>query len=226
MTAHAAGEALSLRDQALAALDGADLPAALGLAGQGLAALEAAGLRGGADEAAVLVALAEIEEAMGRFDDARATIAAAIAILGDAGPQDGDEDSLMLWGQAQERMAGLERTAGDFTAATARLHAVLDRASASLGEASLTVVSAANALGVAYKYASDFGAAEAAYRRAWAAADGLADPDPLLEAVLLHNLGGLAHSRGDAARGIPRPSGGRRCAPQRSETIIPMWRGT
>jgi tetratricopeptide (TPR) repeat protein len=203
MTAHAAGEALSLRDQALAALDGADLPAALGLAGQGLAALEAAGLRGGADEAAVLVALAEIEEAMGRFDDARATIAAAIAILGDAGPQDEDEDSLMLWGQAQERMAGLERTAGDFTAATARLHAVLDRASASLGEASLTVVSAANALGVAYKYASDFGAAEAAYRRAWAAADGLADPDPLLEAVLLHNLGGLAHSRGDAARGIP-----------------------
>jgi tetratricopeptide (TPR) repeat protein len=203
MATHAAGEALSLRDQALAALDGADLPAALGLAGQGLAALEAAGLRGGEDEAALLVALAEIEEAMGRFDEARTTIAAAIAILGRAGPRDGDIDSLMLWCQAQERLAGLERTAGDLTAATARLRAVLDRAAAALGEASLTVVSAANALGVAYKYASDFDAAEAAYRRAWAAAGGLADPDPLLEAVLLHNLGGLAHSRGDAAGGIP-----------------------
>jgi tetratricopeptide (TPR) repeat protein len=203
MTTAATGEALSLRDRALAALDGADLPAALGLAGQGLAALEAAGLRGGADEAAVLVALAEIQEAMGRLDDARGTIAAAITILGDAGPQDGDEDSLMLWCQAQERLAGLERTAGDFTAATTRLGTVLDRASAALGEASLTVVSAANALGVACKYASDFDAAEAAYQRARAAADGLADPDPLLEAVLLHNLGGLAHSRGDAGRGIP-----------------------
>ena len=31
----------------------------------------------------------------------------------------------------------------------------------------------------------------------------MADPDPLLEAGLLHNLGGLAHSRGDAATGIP-----------------------
>jgi tetratricopeptide (TPR) repeat protein len=203
MTTHAAGEALGLRDQALAALDGADLPAALGLAGQGLAALDAAGLRGGEDEAAVLVTLAEIEEAMGRFDEARITIAAAIVILDDAGPRDGDRDSLMLWCQAQERLAGLERTAGDLTAATARLRAVLDRASAALGETSLTVVSAANALGVAYKYASDFDAAEAAYRRAWTAAGGLADPDPLLEAVLLHNLGGLAYARGDAASGIP-----------------------
>ena len=80
---------------------------------------------------------------------------------------------------------------------------MLDRASAALGEASLTVVSAANALGVTYKYASDFAAAESAYRRAAAAAAGLTDQDPLLEAGLLHNLGGLAHSRGDAASGIP-----------------------
>ena len=100
-------------------------------------------------------------------------------------------------------LAGLERLAGDFDAAAARLGAVLDRASAAFGEASLAVVSAANALGVVYKHAADFDAAEAAYRRAMAAADGRADPDPLVMAGLLHNLGGLAHSRGDAAAGIP-----------------------
>ncbi len=35
------------------------------------------------------------------------------------------------------------------------------------------------------------------------ALDGLPDPDPLTRAGLLHNLGGLAHARGDAAAGIP-----------------------
>jgi hypothetical protein len=108
----AAREALSLRDQALAALDGGDPSVALGIVRQGLACLGAAGLRGGADEAALLVALAEIEEALGRFSDARATIAAAIAILEDAVAEDGDDDSLMLWCQAHERLAGLERLAG------------------------------------------------------------------------------------------------------------------
>ena len=198
----AAEKALGLRDQALAALDGGDPPAALPLAARGLATLEAAGLGGGPDAAALLVAVAEIEECLGRFGDAAVTIAAAITILGDAIAGGGDGDILLLWCQAQERLAGLERLAGDFDTAAARLRAVLDRAASAFGEASMAVVSAANALGVVGKYASDFDAAEAAYRRAAAALDGLDDPDPLVEAGLLHNLGGLAHSRGDAAGGI------------------------
>ena len=202
-TGTAADEALSLRDQALAALDAGSPLRALRLGTQALAALEAGGLRGGLDEAAVLIARAEIEEALDRFDDARGTITAAVAILADAVAADTDDDTVTLWCQAQERMAGLERLAGDFGVATARLRAVLDRASAALGEASLPVASAASALGVVHKHASDFDAAEAAYRRAAAAVAGMADPDPLLEAGLLHNLGGLAHSRGDAATGIP-----------------------
>jgi tetratricopeptide (TPR) repeat protein len=187
---------LSLRDRALAALDEGDPSAALAFAEQGRAALEQAGLRGG-DAAALLVALAEIDEALGRFDEASATISAAILIL------EGSDDDLILWCQAQERKASLERVAGAFDAAADRLQMVLDRASAVLGEASRAVVSAANALGVVYKYAADFDAAEVAYRRAMAAAESAGDPDPLLEAGLLHNLGGLAHSRGDAAAGIP-----------------------
>ena len=201
--ATAADKALGLRDEALTALDEGDPQGALSLISQALAALETAGLLGGLDECAVLIAHTEIEEALDRFAEARGTIAAAIVILQDAVAADADQESLMLWCQAQERLAGLERLEGDFTGAAARLRTVLERASAGFGEASLAVASAANSLGVVYKNASDLGAAEAAYRRAADAAAGLADPDPLLEAVLLHNLGGLAHSRGDAAAGIP-----------------------
>ena len=175
----AAGQALDLRDRALAALDEGDPHAALAVTGDALAVLEAAGLSSGPDAAAVLVARAEIEESLDRFGDAAATVAAAAALL-DVVAEGGDDDCLLLWCQAQERLAGLERLAGDFGAAAARLGVVLDRASAAFGEASPAVVSAANALGVVHKYAADFDAAEAAYRRAMAAADGRGDPDPLI----------------------------------------------
>src|ERR1700683_461678 len=165
------------RDRALTALDGGDPVAALAIAGEGLAMLEAAGAGGGPDGPARLVASAVTEGAAG--------------------------DSVLLCCQAQERMAGLERLAGEFDAAAARLTAAVDRAATAFGEASPAVVSAANALGVVYKYAADFDAAEKAYRRAMAAADGQGDPDPLILAGLLHNMGGLAHARGDAMGGIP-----------------------
>jgi tetratricopeptide (TPR) repeat protein len=198
-----ADEALTLRDQALAALDGGDSQAALVIAEKGLAALEAAGLGGGPDAAALLVARAEIEESLDCFAEAAATAEAAVAILEEPGLEGGDDDSLLLWCQAQERLAGLDRLVGHFASAAARLGAVLDRATAAVGEASFAVMSAANALGVVYKYASDLDAAEAAYQRAMAAAERLGEPDPLVLAGLLHNLGGLAHSRGDFTGGIP-----------------------
>ena len=199
-----AGAALTLRDQALAALDAGCPTEAIDLVTDAQAVLIWAGLGGGPDEAAVLVARAEIEEALDRFGAARATIGAAIALLGgDAGPGDADLDLLAVWCQAQERQAGLERLAGDFPAAAGRLTGVLDTASAAFGEESSAVTSAANALGVVYKYAGDFDAARAAYSRALAAAGGLADADPLTQAALLHNLAGLAHSQGDPVTGIP-----------------------
>src|ERR1700677_1539767 len=172
-----ADEALLARDRALKALDEGDPVAALRIAGEGLAVLEAAGLGGGPDAAAVLVARAEIEESLGRFGDAAATAAAALAFLEDVlaedvVAEDGAGDTLLLWCQAQERLAALERLAGDFDAAAARLSAAVDRAAAAFGEASPAVVSAANALGVVHKYAADFDAADRAYRRAMAAADG------------------------------------------------------
>ncbi|HEY2288480.1 MAG TPA: tetratricopeptide repeat protein [Streptosporangiaceae bacterium] len=205
---------LTLRDQALDAFDRGDLRAALAFADAGTAAIETAGPAGGADAAALLIARAEIEEGLDRFGAAAITIAAAIALLADGAARDGadpgeadgdgaDDDVLVLWCQAQERLAGLERLSGDIESAAARLRAVLDRAARELGETSRTVVSAANALGVTHKSAADFDAAQACYERAMAAAERWDEPDPLVVAGLLHNLGGLAHSRGDAGRGIP-----------------------
>jgi len=209
-TPDAAGRALLLRDRALAALGRGDPGAALDHAGEALAVLGRAGLASGPDAAAVLVARAEIEESVDRFGAAAGTIAAAVAMLDDAVAEDGGTgdsgagdsgDCLLLWCQAQERSAGLDRLAGEFGAAAARLTMVLDRAAAAFGAASPPVARAANALGVVHKHAGDFDAAQAAYRRAMAAAE--ADPDPLVLAGLLHNLGGLAHARGDATAGIP-----------------------
>jgi tetratricopeptide (TPR) repeat protein len=194
---------LALRDQALDALDRGDMWAALALADAGMTAIEAAGPGGGAGAAALLIARAEIEEDLDRFGDAAVTIAAAIALLAEGTAPGADDDLLVLWCHAQERQAGLARMSGDLESAAARLRAVLDRAARELGETSRSVVSAANALGVVCKSASDFDGAQACYERAMAAAGRWPEPDPLIMAGLLHNLGGLAHARGDYSGGIP-----------------------
>jgi tetratricopeptide (TPR) repeat protein len=193
--------ALGYRDAAVAALDDGDPDSALASARLALDLLASAGCRDGLDEAAVLVALAEIEESAGQVDDAWDTITRAVRLLDHAGPE-ADADTTLLWCQAQERLAGLEQLAGDFTAARARLGSVLARASAVFGAYCPAVISAAIALGVVCKSAGDFDAAQAAYERAATAYGQLGEPDPLTEAGLLHNLGGLAHARGDAAAGI------------------------
>jgi tetratricopeptide (TPR) repeat protein len=200
----AVAAALTLRDQALCRLDGGDPAAAMESIRAGMDVLEGAGVAGGLDRAALLVAQAEIEECLDRFLEARRSIETAIALL-ECCPacERDDEDTVLLWCQAQERLAGLDRLAGRFEAASARLGVVLERAAATWGETSRAVVSAANALGVVYKYAAEFDAAQAAYQRALRALDAAADPDPLVRAGLLHNLGGLAHSRGDFEAGVP-----------------------
>ena len=130
---------------------------------------------------------------------------AAIALLGPewaTAEAHSGADRMMLWCLAQERMAGLENRAGRFDLAAERSATVLAAVAEAFGETSPAVVNAASALGLACKQAGNLGAAQAAYGRAMAALQGQADPDPLVEAQLLHNLAGLAHSRGDAEAGI------------------------
>jgi tetratricopeptide (TPR) repeat protein len=198
----AAAEAREWRDKALFALDTSDLAAAVAMARKGLAVLRGASILGGQDEAMVLIALAEIEECFGNFGGARDAASQAARILDQVRPDCGPGD-LMLWCQAQERLAGLERQDGQYETAALRLAAVLERASASLGGASHAVVTAASALGVVHQCAGDLDAAAVAYQRATTALAEMFDPDPLARAALLRNLGSLARARGDAVAGIP-----------------------
>ena len=122
------------REQALATLDAGRPRTALTACRRGLATLEKAALDQTRAAVALLLAMAEIEECLGRIDDARTTATAAMAILDVLGP-DGDE-RVVLWCQAQERLAALDRLSDDPGAACIRLGAVRDRAVASFGEAS------------------------------------------------------------------------------------------
>jgi tetratricopeptide (TPR) repeat protein len=206
-TEEAALSALADRDRALAFLDDGNATDAALAAERALGTLESAGLGHELDAVAVLVALAEINEVQGLFASARQAAEQAAALV-EPFMADADSDTVVLWSQAHERLANLERISGDFTAAEARLVSVLDRAAAVFGEGCLQVASAANALGILYKYAGRFDEADAAYRRAMAAVDGAGGADPLTRACLLHNLGGLAHSRGRPQEGIPAAEAG------------------
>jgi tetratricopeptide (TPR) repeat protein len=160
----------------------------------------------GLDTVALLIALAEIEESLGNFRQARTTAHRAATILSPI--RDPDEDTFRLWCQAEERLAGLDRLAGDLDAAEERLVNLLKLATRSLGPSSQAVVSANNALAVVYKHAGRFDDAEAAYGRARRCSEAGGHFDPLVEAALCHNLAGLAHSRGRAGDGIPQAEHG------------------
>jgi tetratricopeptide (TPR) repeat protein len=91
------------------------------------------------------------------------------------------------------------REAGDWARAVAVQVAALALADAILGD-SLAFAAVAQNLAVTYKYTGDFAAAEALYLRALRIAE--AHGAHVVVAVICHNLGGLAHARGEYAVGI------------------------
>ncbi|HVT77719.1 MAG TPA: tetratricopeptide repeat protein [Acidimicrobiales bacterium] len=94
--------------------------------------------------------------------------------------------------------------AGRYDEALPHLRAALDRAVAEFGAESFEAAVAANQLGVACKFAGAYDEAAAAYARALPVGEQLAAAgEPDLLATLLHNLGGLAHSRGHYAEAEP-----------------------
>ena len=194
--------ALARRDLALAELDRGDAEGARAIASEALALAGIAGQGESLEAAALLVALAETEESLGHFDLARVAAGRAAAIVAAAADPE-DPGTFWLWCQAEERLAGLDRAGGDFDGAVARLGGLISRAARILGPVSEAVVSAENALGMVHKYAGHFGDAAAAYGRALRALEESGRRDPLAEAGLCHNLGGLACSRGSPDAGIP-----------------------
>ena len=71
----------------------------------------------------------------------------------------------------------------------------------SLGDSDPDVVTALNALGILHKYTGRFDEADAFYERAIRLAERVNPDDQSLLATLFHNIGGLAHARGDHAAG-------------------------
>jgi tetratricopeptide (TPR) repeat protein len=93
--------------------------------------------------------------------------------------------------------------AGRYDEAVPLLRAEADDATAAFGADAWETAAAWNRVGVACKFAGRFDEAEAAYARALPVAEAVADDEPDLLAALLHNLGGLAHSRRRPAEAEP-----------------------
>lgn len=90
------------------------------------------------------------------------------------------------------------RARGRFLEAEASLKTALDIAGTAFGPSSLEVAGVLNELGMTYKYAGRFDDGEAVYERARSILEAVSLDHPDL-ASIYHNLGGIAHARGDFA---------------------------
>ncbi len=90
-----------------------------------------------------------------------------------------------------------QRARGLYLEAEQTFRSALASASVAFGPESLEVAELHNDLGMTYKYAGRFAEADEAYGRARAILEAMPDADPEDLAALFHNLGGLAHARGD-----------------------------
>jgi tetratricopeptide (TPR) repeat protein len=120
--------------------------------------------------------------------------------------------------RALRALGTAQRARGQYCEAERTFTRGLDSASAAFGPASLEVAELHNDLGMTFKYLGRFVDAEAAYGRARAILEGLPDVDPEDLAALFHNLGGLAHARGDFETAEPLA---RRAVEIRSNSLGP-----
>jgi tetratricopeptide (TPR) repeat protein len=120
--------------------------------------------------------------------------------------------------QALRALGSAQRARGHYREAERTFARALANAFAAFGNATLEVAELQNDLGMTYKYLGRFAEAEAAYALARAILEGLPDADPEDLAALFHNLGGLAHARGDLETAEPLA---RRAVEIRSASVGP-----
>jgi tetratricopeptide (TPR) repeat protein len=154
------------------------------------------------DVANALVELGQILEARDRLTEARDCYARALAIVTPEPRKKGaDPDLLRLHVRAQTLLAGAHRALGDYKRADVSYRRALAAARKFFGPRDPDVGGLLNNLGVLRKYQGRFDEAADYYRQALALIKRGDDPEAT--ATLYHNLGGLEHSRGRFARGIP-----------------------
>jgi tetratricopeptide (TPR) repeat protein len=162
------------------------------------------------------LAIAAMEAAeQGHLDEAERVARHALGLA--EGLVDGPDRHRSL-ARALRPLGTAQRARGRYREAERTFTRALDRASAGFGPASIEVAELHNDLGMTFKYVGRFGDAEAAYGRARAILEGLPDVDPEDLAALFHNLGGLAHARGDFETAEPLA---RRAVEIRSRSLGP-----
>lgn len=112
-------------------------------------------------------------------------------------------DRHMGLARALRAIGTAQRARGRYGAAESLFRRALAAATAGFGPHSIEAAELHNDLGMTFKYLGRFVEAEAAYSSAAAILDGLPDVDLEDLAALYHNLGGLAHARGDFATAEP-----------------------
>ena len=138
--------------------------------------------------------LSEIAEAQGQYAAAEAHARRAWEIMERLGNRCESPEAEAIRGDTLIRLGTALRAAGRYAEAETWLIRALDHAERTGRE----LPAALNALGVLCKYTGKFAAAEKLYRGALA----LVPADSAEAATLYHNLGGLAHVRGEFAAGL------------------------
>lgn len=104
---------------------------------------------------------------------------------------------------ALRALGSVHRARGRYRAALVAFRRSMACARLAFGDDSVRVAELHNDLGMTFKYLGRFTDADAEYARARTILEALPDPDPEDVAALYHNLGGLAHARGDYAAAEP-----------------------
>jgi len=158
-----------------------------------------------------LIERGRILDLMDRHAEAEAALERAVAILRpliasdqatdqDALPPEVLDDLTRLVLRAEAALTDVIRKRARLAEAATRAEALVRWADAALPAGDLLIAEALNGLGVIYKFQGRFADAEAVYQRALRIVEA-GDGGPDARATLMHNLGGLAHSRGDFAAG-------------------------
>jgi tetratricopeptide (TPR) repeat protein len=158
------------------------------------------------DVANLLNDLAEIENGRQNFRGALALAERARAIEDGWGDRFTGEIAARIRGKTLELVGLLCCKLGVYGPADEALNAALAIAAAEFGEASEEAAGAQNQLGLLYKYCGRFEEGLWLYRQALRSIRALHGEESVASGVLLHNIGGILHSRGNhsAAEGPAR----------------------
>jgi len=157
------------------------------------------------DHGDLLTSLDRLEQAAAAGDRALAILRPLVDRVKD---EDGDDvpvtvqDELVgLTVRAYTNRATTHRARGELAEAEAACRYALALAETRLPDDDLLIAATLNSLAVVHKFQGRYAEAEPLYQRALAIAEVAGDVRH--RATLLHNLGGLAHARGDFATGEP-----------------------